>query len=357
MTSSKSIVHSGSVASPPQNPSRITVVFASDANYLQAAKLAIYAASQHTSGLVDFVLLTGASQIAPEDCADLRAVLKPGHSLRIIECTDPRLRNCALFVEYITIASFFRLLLPELLPDASRCIYLDCDVLVLDDLQKLWAEAGPDAPLCAVREIQKEAELLHTAILGTPDYFNSGVLVLNLDLWRAHQYTDACFRLATSGDPRLTLQDQDVLNLIFRDNTCFLDMRWNLLGSVFDSRASNVRFFSRTEWLRLRDHPGIAHFASKNKPWNLAMQQHWSLAYWQRVMKSPWAPAYAGRFAKARRQYAIWRVKHWIKWAVQIRFKPSQHLIFIVLFGHKFSFLTPLNTATRTQDPVTRLPV
>jgi lipopolysaccharide biosynthesis glycosyltransferase len=162
----------------------------------------------------------------------------------------------------------YPLLLPELLPETlDRILFLDADLLVLDDLAKLWEisigervlGAVPDGaiPLCgSPRGVTKRGEL------GIPDdalYFNCGVMLIRLDQWRRREVTRRAYGYLQNAGRQLDFLHQEALNAILWDDWLPLESRWNLLGSL----AGRPYERSGSGW----QDPGVVHFAGRFKPW------------------------------------------------------------------------------------------
>jgi lipopolysaccharide biosynthesis glycosyltransferase len=163
----------------------------------------------------------------------------------------------------------YPLLLPELLPETlDRILFLDADLLVLDDLAKLWETsigervlgAAPDAaiPFCrSPRGVKNPGEF------GIPEdamYFNCGVMLIRLDEWRKRKVTQRAYGYLQDRGREVDFLHQEALNAILWDDWVALENRWNLLGSLagrpYDQSGSD-------SWRN----PGIVHFAGRFKPW------------------------------------------------------------------------------------------
>ena len=173
---------------------------------------------------------------------------------------------------YYTKAIFYRLLIPELLPEYSKAIYLDSDVIVNEDLGKLWDIAIKDNCLLAARD-------LYPSLILSPAYkkfaqeqkcepgkmFNTGVLVINLEKWNSENIAIAVaeyiskYKLAT---------DQEGLNIVLRDKWKELDPKWNRTAGIYEYNSWKDSPFSEEEFNNLVAHPYIIHFTSADKPWN-----------------------------------------------------------------------------------------
>ena len=87
----------------------------------------------------------------------------------------------------LSMVVFYRCILASLLPESvSKVLYLDCDILVLDNIDELWNTDISGKALAAVPDSfivnPVHCRRLHYDV--SFNYFNGGVLLLNLDYWR-----------------------------------------------------------------------------------------------------------------------------------------------------------------------------
>ena len=205
-----------------------------------------------------------------------------------------------------TSIAYARLRLPELLPQTSRVLYLDADLVVLRDVAELFACPLGGAPIAACPDLniawRREAgrrpaavaqttslEQYFTDVLGlAPEvhagYFNSGVLLMDLDRLRGMDFLAQAERLIQAKLPRLIWGDQCVLNALLADRARMLDPAWNA------TVPGNLRvFFGRgevtREWRRSLRRAALVHFTG-GKPWRLHPRM-WGGAWWRFALASP----------------------------------------------------------------------
>ena len=157
---------------------------------------------------------------------------------------------------------YARLLIDSLLPpEIDRVLYLDCDVMMRDAVEKLYDIDMEGYPLAAVRDtlgsfiaggrdLAKKRDLFDLA----DPYFNSGVLLIDMERWRAIRMLERMEALIADGTMARLHYDQDLLNLVFSKNWLALDWRWNLISA----RRAHESY-----------DPAILHYTSKLKPWFL----------------------------------------------------------------------------------------
>ncbi len=199
--------------------------------------------------------------------------------------------------DHITAGTYLRFLLPDLLPDVDKIIYLDVDVVVHRNLEALYdiplegtaLAAMPDWPMIVgsrtwptffvpfggerLRFAAYVRKVLGLELIGTTTYFNCGVMIFDLAFWRAHDVAGRTVRYLTE-HPKLYYMDQDALNYIVSGRYVRLDQRWNSFANCSFPAIINVlvRFTKigrRWEGLRAiwRRDPWVIHYAGANKPW------------------------------------------------------------------------------------------
>ena len=133
-----------------------------------------------------------------------------------------------------TEAASLRLLLPELLPELDRIIYLDCDIVVRQDLARLWRETElGDNYLGVVFEaaIEDQAERFRALGCDPARYFNSGFLLMNLAQMRAENVTEKL--LEACRVPYLEFPDQDALNQVCQGRVLPLSPLYDSIRTFF----------------------------------------------------------------------------------------------------------------------------
>lgn len=167
---------------------------------------------------------------------------------------------------YFSKEAYFRLLIPEALSVYSQVVYLDCDIVVNRDIADILPPDMGDNLFAAVRDrpwsSRYVAEQLH---VKEKNYFNSGVLVINVGRWNAEKTTEKCFAYIRTARPeQLRFVDQDVLNVVCMDRVLYLDDAWNYLLHVL--LRPNPERQSYAE--QMGENFYVLHFTGRLKPWS-----------------------------------------------------------------------------------------
>ena len=215
----------------------------------------IASAAAHVPGLEATVLDNG---ISAENRARIDALgARLGIPLRRIEIDAGRFDDLPVLRGHLTRSTYLRLLIPDLMPDADRVLYMDCDMVVTEDLSPLAALPLGDAVVAAVPCPSPDAAELADMGMAQGEYFNAGLLVMNLPVWRAEGLADRCIGLLSDPARPLRSEDQSALNLVARGRVLPLPARFNIYA---DPAAY-------TAVAELPPDPAVIHYVVGMKPW------------------------------------------------------------------------------------------
>jgi cephalosporin hydroxylase/lipopolysaccharide biosynthesis glycosyltransferase len=191
-------------------------------------------------------------------------------------------------------ATWYRIALDELLPDADRILYLDVDLLVRDSLVPLWNMPLQGNVIAAVTNVPPTPDRWYTerAELGGDRYFNAGVLLVDLAAMRREGIGDYLRKFARENAARLKWRDQDALNEVLHARRLALHPRWNCMNAVMQFTYVGD-YFEDHEVQEARARPAIRHFEgpSANKAWHLLGDRDgWRLYEYHRS-HTPWPRA------------------------------------------------------------------
>jgi lipopolysaccharide biosynthesis glycosyltransferase len=189
-----------------------------------------------------------------------------------------------------------RFLLPQMLTNVDRLIYLDADTLTVDSLAPLAALDMQGAPVAAVLNVVEQAMRTRISRLGLKNphrYLNSGVLLMDLRRMRELDSVAALLDCTERQAPHLLWVDQDVLNLVFEDNWLALEPRWNVQNSLLYWRSWAEEVFEPSQVEDATRRPAILHFEGPSlaKPWHYLSQHPYTTRYRDMLAETPWACA------------------------------------------------------------------
>ena len=197
--------------------------------------------------------------LQPENIAKVKMNERENFAIEFIDVSEnvkdikARFKN----VYHFSIATYYRLFIASLFPQYDKIIYLDCDLIVLGDISKLYfTELGnnilgvvSDQYVCNTKEFRLYAE---KAIGVNPDaYFNAGVLLISLEQFRKNDIEKKFIDLITEHDFDLLDPDQAYLNYLCFNKTFLLPNGWNKAPTEINCEGNK----------------NIVHYALYKKPW------------------------------------------------------------------------------------------
>jgi lipopolysaccharide biosynthesis glycosyltransferase len=188
---------------------------------------------------------------------------------------------------HISHASYLRIFLPEILPESvEKVLYLDCDLVVRRDIAPLWArELGPEVLAAAHNPFfvrQDDLEMPPGA-----DYFNAGVLLINLKRWRQLDGTAQLVRFIEAHHDHLWAHDQDALNAVFCGQISELAPQWNFQTSMLwcEPEALSLNYAG---FRKLLEDPAIVHYTTPSKPWHFNNLHPYKQTYFRYLARTPY---------------------------------------------------------------------
>lgn len=162
--------------------------------------------------------------------------------------------------DYFSATTYFRLFIPDLYPEYDKALYLDSDIAILTDIADLYnidlgdnlVGAAPDDVIQTIEVFRNYSELV-VGVANYRNYFNAGILLMNLDALRKFNFQEKFIYLL--GTVKFSVaQDQDYLNRLCKGRVTLIDKNWNRMpvgGDVGD-----------------RENLHLIHYNLAFKPWH-----------------------------------------------------------------------------------------
>lgn len=246
----------------------INIVFAIDNNYVQQCAvtlISILMNSQTEVGFTFYILNTDLTIKNKDKLTSLKHLRD--FNIEFIDVSNYDCSQFPLNRDHISIATYYRLFLTEVLPETiDKCIYMDCDMIAEDDIHKLWSFDISDSIAGVVEDENSKCNLERLNLPLENNYFNAGMLVLNLKKLRTFNLKEKSIEYYNKNKELITLQDQDILNGIFNGKCKFLPLNWNVNTPAYMKELTKHLYSTQDEENALQN-PGIIHFTGEYKPW------------------------------------------------------------------------------------------
>lgn len=156
-------------------------------------------------------------------------------------------------VHEISLATYFRILLPNLVLDVEKLYYIDADIVCLKDADILF-NIDLEANIIAAVPDSKKMNIKRNAALKLKQhiYFNAGVLVIDIKKWNNNDTSDRILEVINKYKDIIKYEDQDALNIVLSKKVRYINKKFNCI---------NLKDIDVREIVLL-------HFANHPKPWN-----------------------------------------------------------------------------------------
>lgn len=237
-----------------RTPKEIPIFFAADDNYVPFLAVSIKSMLDNASKYYFYNIYILTEGISKENQKRLKKYETTNSKIRFVELSSYiakiKDRLASTLRDYYTESIFYRLFIAALHPELKKAIYLDCDIVVLGDISKLYNTKLGTNILGAVTD---------DVISGNPDfriyaseavgvdytkYFNSGVLLMNLDEYRKQKIQERFIYLLIKHNFETAAPDQDYLNVLCKDKVLYLDKGWDKMSTDenFDGKLNLIHY-------------------------------------------------------------------------------------------------------------------
>jgi lipopolysaccharide biosynthesis glycosyltransferase len=192
---------------------------------------------------------------------------------------------------HLSLAACYRLLVDSYLPKhLNKVLYLDSDLVVNASLVELYNYDISDYVVAAYCGEGKAIDTKKRIGMNGDYYFNSGVMLINLETWRNLNVGEKCIEFIRDYPEIAILLDQDALNKVIDGRCLQIDKKWNSLVNLYSGTS------------QANEESLVIHFIGSLKPWHSWCIRKEKNIYWSYLKKSPWsnsAPELPDNFKQA----------------------------------------------------------
>lgn len=256
----------------------INIIFSSDDNYAQYMGVSICSIFENKIDgyLINIYVLDGG--ISKENIIKL-TILEEKYSFEIKFIQV----NSLIFNEFytsrhITKAAYYRIIIPNLFPNLKKVLYLDCDTIVIGNVLELYKININNYYFAAVEDLYMgQARHNDLNIPLAAKYFNSGVMLINLERWRNNNLSQLILNFIKNSKIKLEFHDQDAINANTFNKWLNLPLKFNYMSTLFNKNDLNNK----------KQNILIIHYTGL-KPWNYFSHNYFNTYYFYYLSKTPW---------------------------------------------------------------------
>lgn len=291
------------IIKPAFNENNIAVCFSANDNYapLLSTTIASIAENSTANNNYDIVILYSDMTALNRQKIESVAGGRTNFSIRFVNIlpyiygydfyTESDLTNTKYSNEI-----YYRLLAPAVFDGYSKVVYLDADLVVRTDIAELFETDVSNYLVAAVRDYEGIAACYNNnyertkyrinelGIKNFNDYFISGVLVMNLEMFNKSFSLKSLLDMATSKNWKQ--YDQDVLNLLCQGKTLIVDAGWDFVEDIHGTYTSlPAELFA--EVTKVEEDPMIIHYSADRKPW-INLGSKYNEDFWKYAALTPY---------------------------------------------------------------------
>ncbi|WP_161846240.1 glycosyltransferase [Pseudoflavonifractor sp. 524-17] len=284
--------------SPAFSESPIVIVTAVSDEYLAYFAVTLQSIVEQSSKKFFYDIVVLGTELSRQgiERTEILVAGRENFSIRFVDVSDVLSRYNFPVEQVYKPIIYARFLIPELMCRYDRAVYIDADMIFLDDIAMLYDNPFGDTLLLAVRDTgmlawyhmpdSKEKRYIDKKLhLKYPDsYFNSGLIVFNIQKFNKTYQSTFLLRYAESKSWRW--RDQDVFMTLCDGKVGLLQQEWNVLLPYFRNDMQMLlqvgQFELAKEYQVALTHPKALHFIGtgflflENPP--MYADQFWRLA-------------------------------------------------------------------------------
>lgn len=285
----------------PYDRDCLHVIFSSDDRYARHMGVAAYSLLEHNRDFREVCVYMIDNKISPENRKKLEETVMSFPNGRVVWIDFTAwLGKLKLNLPWqISMSSYARLFVASMIPESvGRILYLDCDMIICDSLRTLWETDLHGAVIGAVQDFVNDQTKGAVGLKPQDQYLNAGMLLIDMDAWRARHIEQACLAFIEAKEGRVTHHDQGVLNGVLHDQCRFVPIRYDLMTIhyIFDRRklckffCDHADFYSVEEINEAKRNPAILHYTPSftSRPWVKSCKHPLRRLYHETLDKTPW---------------------------------------------------------------------
>jgi lipopolysaccharide biosynthesis glycosyltransferase len=267
----------------------IPVFLISDENYAKYAAVTIQSVISGTKEKLAFYFLDGGlSSISAEKIKLM--VKKNGHTIEFIKIDSAQFANFPN-IAHFSLNTYFRYLIADLKPKIKKAIYIDTDMVICGDIAEIYNTDLSGLGIGAVPYIEEDLGLnsfvKYKRNLGLSEnhvYFNAGLLLIDCEYWRKNSIGKTLFEKTAQIHDKLSMPDQDVLNVVFAEKYKILPKQYNLVLDLCG------KYLNLPDFLRKTNGCFVLHYTGGNniRPW-LKKDVPYKQYFWNEADKTPFS--------------------------------------------------------------------
>ena len=250
----------------------MNIVFAINKSYKDILSVLLLSILENNKQeFIHFYILTTDFNEEDKKNYDFLHKLYKNFEISFLKPDADRFKDLKLNIDYISIETYYRYLIAELLPTEDRALYLDADMVVNGSLSELYHTDLGDNYIAGVRD----AYIMHEKYLPDesfkPDdlYINAGMLLCNLSKMREDKLADKLLENTIKYFDKIKYQDQDIINITCKGKIKEVDCIYNFTS--YNTKIDKRKIKQAV----------VIHYTGKLKAWDKESKNKLNYIWWR----------------------------------------------------------------------------
>lgn len=230
----------------------INIAYGIDDNYARcmATSIASFCMNNNNKNFCFYIIATNLSN---ETKKNLNVLAKNLNIDVVIYEIDNKFFKDMPTVHVVSLAVYFRILLPIIVYNVDVLFYIDADIICLKDASEFFDIKLKENIIAAIPDNEKMNRKRNDSLkLKNHVYFNSGVLIIDVKKWNKNKISNRIVTVINKYKDVIKYEDQDALNMVLSKKVRYISKKFNCI---------NLKDIDVREIVLL-------HFANHPKPWN-----------------------------------------------------------------------------------------
>ncbi len=237
----------------------VNIAFCINDNYVEQLIVVLWSIMKNlTTGrnLNVWIVSSDMSDASKNYLRKLRLGFKNLH-LNFLDIDAKELTQLPRTIDYISAETYYRYLLPNLLPNIDKVLYMDADIVVNGDISSLYDTDISKYYMAGGYDLYID-DIKYKSKIGFEQdelYVNAGVLLMNLKQMRTDDIPQKLIDATKNMASKVKYQDQDIINIVCRGKILEFDSIYNYTSHNILKEKSKYK------------HAVVIHYTGPNKPW------------------------------------------------------------------------------------------
>lgn len=254
-----------------KNDHQVNIAFVCDDNYSSRLSVTLFSLAINTSVANNYHIFVFYPSLSSENKRFIRSTVRSWKNIKLIfiKSTINQYSHNRSYL-HLNQTVYQRLSIPNLLRNIGKVLYLDCDLLILNDVALVFNTNLNKKTVGAVKLFHPNFSLIFSRLHPTVKssmLFNSGVMLIDIKRFNKKNYEQKLVAIGDRYSNKLFAADQDLLNIVMNEDVYLLNPKWNVQSYVFFAPNAEKLGIDESQFQECLHRPSIVHFDG-TKPWN-----------------------------------------------------------------------------------------